>query len=112
MITNKSKCTLLLLIFVASILTAYTISAHYVASRASEFGGALWWPTTAGGSFFPWPHIPTGLAGPMSTQFDQEDYTYYNYVIRSGVLIALTIVLWIIVFWKIWRMRTVQDKIS
>ena len=112
MITSKSKLVLVLLILIATIITAYTISAHYVASRALEFGGALWWRTTAGGSFYPWPHIPSGLAGEMTTQFDQEDYTYYNYVIRSGVLIVLTIVLWIIVLWKVWRMRAFRENIS
>lgn len=112
MVTNKSKVILSLLVLVTLIFTAYTISAYYVASRAAEFGGVLWWPTTAGGSFYPCPYIPTGLAGEMSTQFDQQDYTYYNYVIKSGVLIVLTIVLWIIVFWKIWRMRAVRDNLS
>ena len=86
-------------------MTAYTVSAYYVASYVHEFHGHLWWPDTLGGSFIPWPYRPAGIAGMMLTELDQEDYLYYNYVIKSGVLIALTLLLWVIVAWRVWKMR-------
>ena len=100
--------TLAVLVSIALIMTAYTVSAYYVASYVSEFpgsGGHLFWPDTLGGSFLPWPCRPTGIAGMMFTELDQEDYFYYNYVIKSGVLIALTLLLWVIVLWRVWTMK-------
>ena len=90
---------------IALIVTGYTVRAYYVASHVYDFQGHLWWPSTAGGSFIPWPQLPTGSAGQLLTELDQEDYLYYNYVIKSGVLIALTLLLWVIVLWRVWTMR-------
>jgi len=96
---------LAVLVSVSLVFTAYTISAYYVASYVSEFEGHLWWPDSLEGSFFPWPCRPTGIAFFITHELDQEDYLYYNYVIKSGVLVALTLLLWIIVFWRVWKIR-------
>jgi hypothetical protein len=103
-----SKLTLIVLISIALIITAYTISVYEIASHVYESDGLLWWPNTLGGSFYPWPHIPAGISGQMLTELDQEDYLYYNYVVESWVLMALTVLLWIVVFWRVWRIRGIN----
>ncbi|HEX9862721.1 MAG TPA: hypothetical protein VGB11_05490 [Candidatus Bathyarchaeia archaeon] len=90
---------------ISIIVTAYTASAYYVASSVYEFNGRLWWPNTLGGSFYPWPYRPTGIAGFSLTELNQADSDYYRYVIKSGVLVVLTLLLWVIVFWRVWKMR-------
>jgi hypothetical protein len=56
-----------------------------------------------GGSFYPWPHPPLGIQAMMITQLNELDSWYYSYVIGSGVLLYLTLLLWAIVFWRAWR---------
>ena len=102
---TKSKVALALLLLVSMFLTIYAANAYYVASFAYEKYGHLWWPNTLGGSFYPWPYLPTGLAGQMLTPLDQGDAQYYLYIIKSGVLIYLTVVLWVTFFWQAWKTR-------
>ncbi len=94
-----------MLFVVSVVLTVYTASAHYVASSVNEIEGHLFWPNTLGGSFIPWPYLPSGLAGQMLTPLNQVDIQYYTYVIRSGVLIYVTVALWVLVFWRVWKTR-------
>jgi hypothetical protein len=94
---NKAKSALLFIVSV--VLAVYTASAHYVASFVYEIEGHLFWPNTLGGSFIPWPYLPSGIAGQLLTPLNQIDTQYYTYVIRSGVLIYFTFALWVIVFW-------------
>jgi hypothetical protein len=102
---NRTKLTLAVLISISIVFTVYTASAYYVASFVHEDNGRLWWSNTLGGSFYPWPYRLTGLAGQMLTELDLVDSQYYRYIIQSGVLVALTTLLWVIVFWRVWRMR-------
>jgi hypothetical protein len=101
----NNKVPLALLFIVTIFLSVYTASAHYVASFVYEIEGHLFWPNTLGGSFTPWPYLPSGIAGQMLTHLNQIDTQYYTYVIRSGVLIYVTFVLWVIVLWQFWKTR-------
>ena len=101
----KSMLILTALILISLILTAYTASAYHAASHVYEQEGRLYWPSTPGGSFYPWPHPPLGIQGMMLTLLSEADSQYYRYVIQSGVLLVLTLVMWIIVAWKAWRIR-------
>ena len=101
----NNKVTLVLLFIVSVVLTVYTASAHYVASFVYELHRLLFWPNTLGGSFTPWPYLPSGIAGQMLTLLNQIDTQYYTYVIRSGMLIYVTIASWVTVFWQYWKTR-------
>jgi hypothetical protein len=108
---TDNKVKLALLFIVSVVLTFYTASAHYVASFVYELHGHLFWPNTLGGSFIPWPYLPSGIAGQMLTLLNQVDTQYYTYVIRSGVLIYVTVALWAIVLWQFWKTRKSLKKI-
>jgi hypothetical protein len=93
---------LAVLIPITVFLTYYTACAHYVGSKVIEHDGELYWPTTSKYTFLPWPKAPTAgftMLAPLS----QTDVQYYNYIIRSGVLIALTSLFWIVDVWLAWR---------
>jgi len=98
---------LAVLIPITAFLTYYTACSHYVASYVGEFYGILWWPTI-GYAFLPWPKTATGLVSQMTVPLSQADAQYYNYIIRSGVLIVLTAILWISLSWMVWRIRKKQ----
>jgi hypothetical protein len=99
-IDRKSKLTLAILLLVAIVLTAYTASAHLVASHIGEDFGTLYWPTP-GYTFLPWPTTPTGFVIQVVVFLNQTDLLYYQYIIKSGVLIVLTLFAWVAVFWKV-----------
>jgi hypothetical protein len=101
-ISRKTIITLVILVSIAVILSVYTSSAYHVASYVHEINGALSWPTP-GYTFLPWPTTATGIVPQMIVQLNQTDLQYYNYIIKSEVLFALTLLLWAIVFWKAWR---------
>jgi hypothetical protein len=89
---------LAVLIPITAFLTYYTVCAHYVASHVIEHGGDLYWPTLSEYTFLPWPKASTAgfmMLAPLS----QTEVQYYNYIIRSGVLIALTFLFWIVDLW-------------
>ena len=93
---------LAVLIPITVFLTYYTACAHYVGSMVIEYGGELHWPTLSEYTFLPWPKASiTGLTAlaPLS----QTDVQYYNYIIKSGVLIALTFLFWIVDAWLAWK---------
>ena len=108
---NRSIITLAVLVTVTLVFTAYTISAYYIASYVTEMDGKLLWPTMGDWSFTPWPHESTGFVSQVFTECGQEDYLYYNYVIRSGVLLVITLLLWSIVIWRIWKMRAIFRRL-
>jgi len=97
----KSKVALAVLISISLAITAYTSSAYYVASHVYESEGRLWWPNSMGGSFYPWPYLPTGLALQVLTELNQADAQYYRYIIKSGVLLVLTLFSWATVFRRV-----------
>lgn len=102
---NKGRLIIALLLSSAMFSTIYTGSAYYVAASISLLDGQLYWPNTAGGQFTPWPNLPSGIAGQMLTPLDQDDVMYYQFIIKPGALIYLTIILWLIVVWQVWRKR-------
>ena len=106
----NNKVTLVLLFIVSVFLTVYTASAHYVASSVYEIEEHLFWPNTLGGYFIPWPYLPSGIAGMMLTPLNQIDIQYYTYVIRSGVLIWVTVAFWVLFFWQLWKIRKLFKK--
>ena len=106
---TRSKVALAVLISISLAITAYTASAYYVASHVCESEGRLWWPNSLGGSFYPWPYLPVGLALQVLTELSQADAQYYRHVIKSGVLVALTLLSWATVFWRGWKMRSTRQ---
>jgi hypothetical protein len=89
---------LAVLIPITVFLTYYTACIHYVGSKVVEYNGELHWPTHSEYTFLPWPK--TSIAGfTMLAPLSQTDIQYYNYIIKSGVLIALTFVIWIVDAW-------------
>jgi hypothetical protein len=106
--SSKKKVMLIaVLIPITAFLTYYTARAHHVASKVIEYGGNLYWPTLSEYTFLPWPKASiwgfTALA-PLS----QTDVQYYNYIIKSGVLIALTFLFWIGDAWVAWGLMRNQ----
>ena len=104
---RRTAIVLTLLILISVFVTVYTFSAHFVALSVHEFEGALFWPTP-GYTFLLWPTIPSGIVSQIIVPLNQEDLQYYRYIIRSGILIALTFLFWAIVFWKAWRLRNTR----
>jgi len=104
------KVILPVLISISFVLTAYTASAYYIATYVHEFEGILTWPSP-GYSFFPWPHEKTGIFPAMAVPLNQTEIDYYNYIIKSGILIALTSLMWILVSWRVWKLLK-QNKVN
>ena len=101
--SNKKKVVILaVLIPITVFLTYYTACAHYVGSKVIEYDGELYWPTLSEYAFLPWPKAPTAGFTALA-QLSQTDAQYYNYIIKSGVLIALTSLFWIVDVWLVWR---------
>jgi len=101
---KKSIITIAILIILALVLTIYTSSAHFIASYVHENRGVLSWPTP-GYNFLPWPSSPTGIVIQILVPLNQTDLQYYNYIIQSGVLIVLTIIMWIVVLWRVKKLK-------
>jgi hypothetical protein len=102
--SKKAKIVLAVLILIAIVISVYSFSAHDVASHIYEYEGTLKW-STPGYTFLPWPKTPTGIVLPVLVPMNQTDIQYYRYVIQSGLLVALTILLWIAVFWQVLQLR-------
>jgi len=83
---------------IALLVTVYSASAYSVASLVHEYDGRLGW-ANAGSTFLPWPTTPTGPNISVLQFLNQADTQYYQYIIKSGVLIVLTIISWVAVFW-------------
>ena len=108
-ISRKEKLILTILISLALIVTAYTISAHSIASNIHESEEILVWSSPTS-TFFPWPHTKNGIFPAITVPLNQIETHYYNYIIKSGILIVLTILLWSFVAWRIWKLRK-QKKV-
>ena len=81
------------LISFSAYLSAYTIVAHSIASKhIIEFEGGLCWRTSPPGSLFPWPKEP-GMLQALSN-VNALDAFIYAYLIRSMVLIGLSLLAW------------------
>jgi hypothetical protein len=97
---DKRKAVLAAITSIATLATVYTAWAHYVAFHVFMDHGTLYWPTP-GYSFLPWPSTPTGIVIQVIWPLSQSDIQYYRYVIQTGALIVLTLLLWFGVFWSI-----------
>ena len=90
------KAIVLVALFsITLVFTAYTVSAHYVASHIHEHEGRLMWGSMPDGSFFPWPSYPEVLL-PTLTPVNAVDALYYQLFIKSWILIEITVLLWIV----------------
>ena len=90
------------------LLTAFTLNAHYVASFIHEYNGKLMWSSTPGGSFLPWPKGPGMFM--MFSSVNETDSPIYLYLIRSGLLAIVTLLLWTASSWQIWKLtRTLHE---
>ena len=85
---------LVVLFSITVVFTAYTISAHHVASHIGELEGHLVWSHFQGGSFFPWPSYPGGILAPLTSPVNEVDVLYYQLFIKSWILIEITVLLW------------------
>ena len=101
---RKAKIMIAVLISIAMAISVYSLTAHYVASHVHEFEGTLKW-STPGYTFLPWPKSPTGGVVQVIVPLNQTDMQYYRYVIQSGLLVVLTILSWIGVFWQALRLK-------
>ena len=108
--TTKTIVILSITVFVAIFVTVYTYCAYTVASHVFEDNGVLYFPY--GYSFLPWPTIPTGITPSVLLRLNEADMQYYQYIIKSGVLIALTIVSWLIVLWRAVKLARNRPKQS
>lgn len=107
-INKKSIIILGILLSLALLLTIYTTNAYLVASHVHEYNGVLQWPTP-GYSFLPWPHSPTGIVVSVLVPLNQMDLQYYNYIIKSGILLVITLIMWIIVLWRVLKLKQSLD---
>lgn len=88
------KAIVLVVLFsITVVFTAYTVSAHYVASHIHEHEGRLMWGSMPDGSFFSWPSYPDVLL-PTLTPVNEVDALYYQLFIKSLILIEITVLLW------------------
>jgi hypothetical protein len=107
---RNTKIILAVLLSIATVISVYSISAHYVASYVHEYEGALVWPTP-GYSFLPWPTIPTGLMIQVIWPLNKADIQYYRYVIQSGLLVVLAALSWIAVFWQTLQLKKLSPPL-
>lgn len=84
----KQKIKLILII----LLTIYTFLAYFVSLTSISNGK---WVTTPGGSLFPIP-IPTMGVLPAYNELNIVDFLIYNIFIRTGILLGITIAVWVI----------------
>jgi len=94
MVLNKKSVLMLIVLGLASaVLTLYTMSAFDIARYAFDAGGSeLGWLYTPSGSFLPWPKGP-GMAAALS-RGNGVDLFIYRYLIKSWILVAITVLLW------------------
>jgi hypothetical protein len=101
---NRRKVILAAITSITTLATVYTAWAYSVALYVFEYHGALYWPTP-GYSFLPWPSTPTGIVNQVIWPLSQSDIQYYQYMIQSGALIILSVLLWLGVFWSAWKFQ-------
>jgi len=92
--SKRSVLIVIILAFVSTYLTVYTLEAHTVAARhiyEDPEGEAISWRTGPSGSLFPWPTEPGMLE--VLSEIDGVDLFIYRYLIRNWVLIGLSILM-------------------
>jgi len=87
----------IVLIAVSTYLTAYTFTAHGVATmhifEDAEAGVALWRSGPAG-SLFPWPREPGMLQ--VLTEMSEVDTFIYVHFVKSWLLVGASLLLWFV----------------
>ena len=112
---RKEKILSILLLAVSVYLTAYAISAHMVSSHIIEDYGKAYWSSSPEGSLFPWPRKSGGsdIGIPVLIELNETDSFIYNYLIKTYLLSAVCILLWllaIIIFYR--RANIVKSTLS
>jgi len=82
------------LMFFSSFLSLYTVRAHTIARHIIEYPrGYYAWTSSPRGSLFPCPRGP----GPFLalSGVSEVDVFIYRYLIKSWVLVGLSILIWI-----------------
>ena len=102
---RKSIFLLVVLASLSTCLTLYTVSAYNVARHVTERDGTVCWRDSLCGSFFPWPTRPSGIAAAvLMPMIDEVDLAIYTYLIKSGVLVGTTVLLWVVMVLCILRL--------
>jgi len=103
--TMKKRNVFIILLLAASVyLTAYTVSAHMVASRIIEMNGKPCWRNAPAGSLWPWPNKKDAIGSPVLIKLNETDSFIYNYLIKTYLLSIICALLWflaIILIYKI-----------
>jgi len=88
---------LAVLVALASYVTLYTVAAYDVARYASRVDGAAYWGCGRDATFFPFPRDPRGVCLLALFKMNPVDEFIYLYMIETGMLIVISISLWILV---------------
>jgi len=91
-LSKKSVSMLIILGLVSACLTLYTVSVYSVARYAIDGD----WRYSPSGSFLPWPRGPGPTRLPVLTKMNETDLFIYRYLIKSWVLVGVTIILWVV----------------
>ena len=92
LMNNRGSTTLVMVLGLAVLLfTMYTADAYRTASYIGEVSGTLFWCDRPG-SLYPWPEEPD-LRNYIKVLYPvgETDTFVYTYLIRSGILMAVTI---------------------
>ncbi len=92
---QAKKYAIIASLVLAVILTAYTLSAHYVAGFITSLNGELVWKTASRGTFTPWPNPPGNLGTTISVL--PSDALIYSYLVNTFVLAISSVLLWVLV---------------
>ncbi len=76
-------------------LSFYTWRAHIISRRIIENPDdeAVAWRSAPSGSLFPWPREPGMLQ--ILSNINEVDSFIYKYLIKSWVLVALSVLMWV-----------------
>ena len=104
-IQKRALIVLVLLIAFSAYLTAYTVMAHSISSNyVFEEAGKVYWSSSPNGSLFPWPKGP-GMMQVISEMTNETDLFIYNYLIKTGLLAAFSVALWLLtalfIYWML-----------
>jgi len=87
------------LVILATYATLYTLAAYRVATRWACGGSAGSWVCMGSidnATFFPWPRGPLGVCAEVITKMDPLDEFIYLHLLKSGILIAICVLLWLL----------------
>lgn len=108
---NKKLVVVAVFTLISIYLTLYTWKAHAVANQhiyEDPGGTVVTWRTGPSGSLFPWPREPGMLQ--ILSKINEVDLLIYRYLIKSWVLVGLSILLWICTGLLIFRVTEVDAR--